>query len=99
MPETDRTVFPDADAVATQILVISDTRRSKRFWTEVLGAELYREYGGTSLVLRFGGAWILLVTGGAPTADKPTVTFEPPADPDRVSAAITVRVRSCGEVY
>ncbi len=81
--------------IATQILVVSDLRHSVAFWTEVLGADLDREYGGTSAVLRFGGSWLLLVTGGGPTADKPTVTLAPPADPDRVSALITVRVADC----
>lgn len=49
------------DTEATQILVVTDTNRSRTFWTEVLGAELYREYG-TSVVLRIAGSWFLLVT-------------------------------------
>jgi catechol 2,3-dioxygenase-like lactoylglutathione lyase family enzyme len=99
MPENDPPTFPDPTAVASLILVVSDLDRTKRFWTEVLGAELYREYGGTTLVLRLAGSWVLLVTGGAPTADKPTVTFAPPPDPDRVSVAITLRVADCRTVY
>ena len=63
----------------TQILVVTDTRRSKTFWIEVLGAEVYRGYE-SSVVLRFGGSWVLLVTGGGPTPDKPLVTFAPPAN-------------------
>jgi hypothetical protein len=43
------------------------------FYRDVLGAELYREYGGTSVVLRAFGTWLLLVTGGGPTPDKPDV--------------------------
>jgi catechol 2,3-dioxygenase-like lactoylglutathione lyase family enzyme len=65
----------------------------------VLGAELYREYGGTSVVLRFAGTWLLLVSGGGPTADKPSVVFAPPADADRVSHAMTLRVADCQAVY
>ena len=42
-----------ADLAVTHILVVSDPARSRDFWVEVLGAELYREYGGTSVVLRF----------------------------------------------
>jgi hypothetical protein len=30
----------------------------------VPGANLYREYGGASVVLRFAGTWLLLVSGG-----------------------------------
>lgn len=91
--------FPDPEVAMTQILVVSDVVRSKEFWVEVLGAELYREYGGTSVVLRFAGAWLLLVTGGEPTADKPSITFAPPTDPDIVSTSITLRVKDCRGAY
>jgi len=56
---------------------------------------VFREYGGTSCVLTAFGTWLLLVTGGGPTADKPTVTFVPPADPDVVSHSMTIRVDDC----
>ena len=53
------------------------------------------EYGGTSAVLRFVGSWLLLVTGGGPTADKPTVTMAAPADPASASAELIVAVPDC----
>ncbi len=87
--------FPTEGMEATLLLVVSDIDRSVAFYRDVLGAELYREYGGTSAVFRFLGSWLLLVTGGGPTDDKPTVTFAPPADPDRVSAEVTIRVPDC----
>ena len=37
---------------------------------------------------------MLLVEGG-PTEDKPTVTFVPPVDPDRVDHSFTIRVPDC----
>src|SRR5438876_10479232 len=49
----------------THLLVVRDAERSRDFYRDVLGAELYREYGGTSVVMRFLGTWLLLVTGGA----------------------------------
>ena len=52
-----------------------------------------------SVVLRFAGSWLLLVSGGGPTADKPTVTFLPPADANRVSHAMTLRVADCQAAY
>jgi catechol 2,3-dioxygenase-like lactoylglutathione lyase family enzyme len=42
----------DTDVAVTTILVVSDAARSRDFWVDVLGAELYREYGGTSVVLQ-----------------------------------------------
>jgi catechol 2,3-dioxygenase-like lactoylglutathione lyase family enzyme len=91
--------FPDERMELTHILVVSDLGGSKAFYTEVLGAELYGEYGGTSVVLRFLGNWMLLVTGGGPTEDKPTVTFAPHGEPDRVSHAFTIRVPDCRDAY
>jgi len=87
------------EVAVTHILVVADPGRSRDYWVDVLGAEPYREYGGTSVVLRFAGSWLLLVSGGAPTADKPTVTFAPPADADRVSHAMTLRVADCQATY
>ena len=82
----------------SQILVVSDPARSRHFWVEVLGAEVYREYG-TSIVLTLAGGWLLLVEGGEPTPDKPTVTFAPPTDPGVVSTAMTLRVADCRASY
>ncbi len=41
----------------THILVVSDLARSRDWYRDVLGAELYREYGGSSAVFSFQGAW------------------------------------------
>lgn len=89
----------DDDVAITHILVVSDAARSRDFWVDVLGAQLYREYGGTSVVLTFAGSWLLLVTGGGPTSDKPDVTFAPPHDPSVVSHAMTLRVADCRRSY
>jgi catechol 2,3-dioxygenase-like lactoylglutathione lyase family enzyme len=83
----------------THILVVADIARSRSFYRDVLGAEVYREYGGTSCVLRAFGTWLLLVTGGGPTADKPTVTFATPVDQDVVSHSMTIRVDDCHATY
>jgi catechol 2,3-dioxygenase-like lactoylglutathione lyase family enzyme len=82
----------------THILVVRDPQRSTAFYRDVLGAEVYREYG-SSVVLRFLGTWLLLVTGGGPTPDKPDVTFAAPADPGTVTHAMTIRVADCRGAY
>ena len=87
--------FPTEGMELTRLLVVRDIEASRDWYTRVLGATLEGEYGGTSLVLRIAGSWLLVVTGGASTADKPTVTFEPPGDPDRVSAELIFRVPDC----
>ena len=93
------TPFPAEGMEPTLLLVVSDIERSSAFYRDVLGAEPYREYAGTSAVFRFLGSWLLLVTGGGPTDDKPTITFAPPADPNRVSAEVTIRVPDCEGAY
>ncbi len=79
--------------------MIDDLARAVAFYRDVLGATVVGEYGGTSCVLQLFGAWLLLVTGGPPTDDKPTVTFAPPADADRVSHSMTFRVPDCRHAY
>ena len=93
--------FPTEDTELTHIMVVSDLERSRDWYRDVLGAELVREYGGSSAVFRFGAAWLLVVTGGPPTDDKPDVTFAPPEsvagqpldhDPGRRTAARPTRL-------
>ncbi|MEU8518791.1 VOC family protein [Streptomyces sp. NBC_01216] len=90
--------FPEGTEL-THILVVGDVDRSRDFYRDVVGAEVVREYGGTSAVLRLSGTWLLLVTGGGPSDDKPTVTFTAPGDPDAVSHAMTFRVADCRAAY
>src|SRR5919109_2415711 len=91
--------FPSGDMEITHILVVSDLDRSRTFYRDVLGAEIFREYGETSIVLQFLGTWLLLVTGGGPTEDKPEVTFAEPANPAMVSHAMTIWVPDARGAY
>jgi catechol 2,3-dioxygenase-like lactoylglutathione lyase family enzyme len=88
-------MFPADATDLTRLLVVTDLGRSVPWYRDVLGAEVVGEYGGTSAVLRFVGSWLLLVTGGGPTADKPTVTMAAPADPDVAAAELIVAVPDC----
>jgi catechol 2,3-dioxygenase-like lactoylglutathione lyase family enzyme len=91
--------FPNPEMTLTRLLVVSDLERARVWYKDVLGAEVTGEYGGTSCVLRFLDAWLLLVTGGPPTADKPTVTFASPADPNQVATELIVGVPDCREAH
>lgn len=90
---------PFKDSALTTILVVSDMSISKKFYVDILGASIFREYGGDSLVLESLGNWLLLVTSGGPTPDKPNTHFLVPDDKDRVSHAFTIRVQNCRESY
>ncbi len=91
--------FPLEGMALTHILVVSDLAASVAFYSDVLGASLYREYGGTSAIFDFQGAWLLLVTEGGPTKDKPATTFTVPQDPNSVSHAMTIRVPDCHQAH
>jgi catechol 2,3-dioxygenase-like lactoylglutathione lyase family enzyme len=91
--------FPVEGVELTHIMVVADINRARDFYRDVLGATVFREYGGSSVVLSFQGVWLLLVTGGEPTKDKPDVTFAPPQNLERVSHAMTIRVPNCQEAY
>lgn len=90
---------PFKNSELTTILVVSNIEASRAFYINKLGAELFREYGGTSLVIKFLGNWILLVTEGGPTADKPQIFFAPPHNPNKVSHSFTIRVNNCQQAY
>ena len=89
---------PFENSALTTILVVSDLLKSKSFYIDVLGAELYREYG-ESVVLRFLENWILLVLPGGPTEDKPDIHFRIQMEPNTVSHSFTIRVQNCRESY
>lgn len=51
------------------------------------------------VILKIANSWLILKVGGGPTDDKPTVTLAPPADPDRASALLNIRVADISAAY
>jgi catechol 2,3-dioxygenase-like lactoylglutathione lyase family enzyme len=90
---------PFENSELTTILVVSDLGKSKSFYVDMLGAKIFREYGGNSLVLEVLNNWILLVLPGGPTEDKPDIHFQPSADKTQVSHSFTIRVQDCKKSY
>jgi len=88
---------PKEGIVLTYFIVSGDVERSRRFYTEVLGGETVRE--GEPSIVALANGWIIINSGGGPTDDKPTVTLTPPADPDRTSAFLNIRVADIQAVY
>ena len=88
---------PAEGFLLTHFIVSSDVDRSRRFYTEVLGGEAVLE--GEFSIIALANGWVTISTGGGPTDDKPTVTLEPPPDPDRVSSFLNIRVADIHSVY
>jgi catechol 2,3-dioxygenase-like lactoylglutathione lyase family enzyme len=81
---------PSEGFVLTHFIVTSDVGRSRRFYADVLGGEVLLE--GQPTIVALANGWIIINVGGPPTDDKPTVTLEPPPDPDHVSSFLNIRV-------
>ncbi|MGB8965367.1 MAG: VOC family protein [Candidatus Cybelea sp.] len=92
--------LPEKGFVVTTLLIVKDVARSRRFYEKVFDAEVIDD--GEPAVLRLANTWLLINRGGGPTDDKPTVTAAPPADPDRLSIALNLRVadiRACYDLW
>jgi catechol 2,3-dioxygenase-like lactoylglutathione lyase family enzyme len=88
---------PTEGIAVTQFIVTSDVGRSRRFYADVLGGEVL--LAGEPTIVALANGWIVINAGGPPTDDKPTVTLEPPRDPDRVSSFLNIRVADINAVY
>src|ERR1700686_4152422 len=85
-------------------LPVADIDRSARFYEKVFGGRiLSRGDGeGASGHIQIANTWLIVNVGGGPTPDKPSVTLSVPADPDKVSSFLNIRVadiRACYELW
>ena len=88
---------PAKGFVITHFIVSRDVPRSRRFYAEVLGDEALLT--GEPSIVALANGWVTISTGGGPTPDKPTVTLDTPADPDRVSSFLNIRVADIASAY
>lgn len=88
---------PNERIVLTYFIVSGNVERSRRFYTDVLGGEAVLE--GEPTIVALANSWIIINVGGPPTDDKPTVTLEPPRDPDRVTSFLNIRVADIHAIY
>jgi catechol 2,3-dioxygenase-like lactoylglutathione lyase family enzyme len=89
---------PQEGIALTHFIVSSDVDRSRCFYTDILGGEAVLEGAEFSIVALANG-WITISVGGGPTDDKPTVTLQPPSDPDHASSFLNIRVADIGAAY
>src|SRR5499427_3891015 len=88
---------PAVGFVVTHFLVVSDQDRSRDFYRDVFGAKVVMERD--PVILKVANSWLILNVGGGPTDDKPAVTLAPPADPNRASAFLNIRVADIAAAY
>jgi catechol 2,3-dioxygenase-like lactoylglutathione lyase family enzyme len=88
---------PTQGFVVTHFLVVSDQDRSREFYRNVFGATVLLERD--PVIMKLANSWLILNAGGGPTDDKPTVTLTTPADPNRTSAFLNLRVADIAGAY
>jgi len=88
---------PKEGFVITHVLVVADQDRSREFYRSLLGGQVLLERD--PVIIKVGNTWLTLVTGGGPTDDKPGVSLSTPADPERTSGFLNVRVADIARIY
>ena len=96
MPEMEFPA-PVEGIVLTHFVVSSDVARSRDFYVGVLGGTAVIE--GEPTVVKLANSWIIINVGGGPTDDKPDVFLDVPADRNRVSAFLNIRVADISASY
>ena len=88
---------PAEGIVITHFIVAADVAASTDFYARVLGGKTVMQ--GSPSIVKLANTWIIINEGGGPTDDKPEVVLDVPADPNRASAFLNIRVADIQEVY
>jgi predicted enzyme related to lactoylglutathione lyase len=85
-------------------ITVADIERSARFYERVFDGRILSmgDSKGASGHIQIANTWLIVNVGGGPTPDKPTITLSVPADPDKVSSFMNIRVadiQACYELW
>ncbi|MGA9585550.1 MAG: VOC family protein [Terracidiphilus sp.] len=85
-------------------ITVADIERSARFYEKVFGGRVLSrgDSKGASGHIEIANTWLIVNVGGGPTPDKPTITLSVPADPDKISSFLNIRVadiQACYELW
>jgi predicted enzyme related to lactoylglutathione lyase len=88
----------------THFITVADIDRSADFYEKVFGGRILSrgDSKGASGHIQIANSWLIVNVGGRPTPDKPSVTLRVPADPDKVSSFLNIRVadiQACYELW
>jgi len=85
----------------THFITVADIDRSARFYEKVFGGRILSrgDSKGASGHIQIANTWLIVNVGGGPTPDKPSVTLSVPADPDKVSSFLNIRVADIQACY
>jgi len=85
----------------THFITVADIDRSANFYEKVFGGRVLSrgDSKGASGHIQIANTWLIVNVGGGPTPDKPLVTLSVPADPDKVSSFLNIRVADIHACY
>jgi predicted enzyme related to lactoylglutathione lyase len=85
----------------SHFFTVADVGRSARFYETVFGARILSRGNnkGAPGVFQIANTWLIVNVGGGPTPDKPSVTLSVPAEPDKVSSFLNIRVADIQACY
>jgi catechol 2,3-dioxygenase-like lactoylglutathione lyase family enzyme len=85
----------------THFITVADINRSADFYEKVFGGRVLSrgDSKGASGHIQIANSWLIVNVGGGPTPDKPLVTLSVPADPDKVSSFLNIRVADIHACY
>jgi catechol 2,3-dioxygenase-like lactoylglutathione lyase family enzyme len=97
MPPSDR-------FTVTHFVNVADIDRSADFYERVFGGRILSrgDRKGASGHIQIANTWLIVNVGAEPTPNKRSVTLRVPADPDKVSSFLNIRVadiQACYELW
>jgi predicted enzyme related to lactoylglutathione lyase len=92
---------PREGFTVAHFLTVADIARSARFYETVFGGRILSrgDASGAPAYIEIANTWLIVNVGGGPTPDKPSVTLGVPADPDRLSSFMNIRVADIHACY
>jgi predicted enzyme related to lactoylglutathione lyase len=94
--------MPPKEGISVALFItVTDIERSLRFYETVFGGRILSrgDSSGAPGYLQIANTWLIVNPGGGPTPDKPTVTLSVPANPDKVSSFMNIRVADIQACY
>jgi len=92
---------PHEGLTVTHFITVADIDRSANFYEKVFGGRILSrgDIKGASGHIQIANTWLIVNAGGGPTPDKPSTTLSVPADPNKVSCFLNIRVADIHACY
>lgn len=92
---------PQHGMTVAHFLTVADNDRSAEFYEKVFGGLILSrgDSKGAPAYIQVANTWLIVNVGGGPTPDKPLVTLSVPADPNKVSSFMNIRVADIDACY